>query len=518
MSDRVTPDSIESDRGAYHSTKVSEQPTVTITKFLPNYANPPAPTQATRLEEKLENLTEQQQQQQLAMIQSNLNVFMKSLYESQETKERAKIIEKQQQQQENNNNDENNDEDNQATNESSHSLSDMWKSEARDMDERPIPTTTDANANGTNNNTTTAFLSVHDLVHFAITTSQQKSATLREIYEVCEKHGRVAHKHNRKSRVVTSNGHWKSQVRHALYTSKRFTRINAKGVQDDKWRVIPQFANDSVRTVVVDDADNDSANDNNNNALLGGGSGGKVGGGKRKNNNNAGAAATKKPPTKAAITKGKRTNSRSNSFRIANNDSGGEGIATITAAMQQYPIGGGGGGGGNFLTPLNNTFVAGARTMIATTYNGQQQQQQQIAANIFSPNGNTAKRSLGQIMDEDLSTFVMDGTKFMRFSPHPSLNDHTLTLSANPNFETQAIPLTVNGKNVRPLSPKTKEIPVFGPTDLRNMKAKPRNLLRNRRKSSSASVGQAPCSPDAIDKLNEYFPKDADVASMFSFF
>ena len=319
--------------------------------------------------------------------------------------------------------------------------------------------------------------------------------------------------------MVTSNGHWKSQVRHALYTSKRFTRINAKGVQDDKWRVIPQFANDSVRTVVVDDADNDSANDNNNNALLGGGSGGKVGGGKRKNNNNAGAAATKKPPTKAAITKGKRTNSRSNSFRIANNDSGGEGIATITAAMQQYPIGGGGGGGGNFLTPLNNTFVAGARTMIATTYNGQQQQQQQqIAANIFSPNGNTAKRSLGQIMDEDLSTFVMDGTKFMRFSPHPSLNDHTLTLSANPNFETQAIPLTVNGKNVRPLSPKTKEIPVFGPTDLRNMKAKPRNLLRNRRKSSSASVGQAPCSPDAIDKLNEYFPKDADVASMFSFF
>ena len=157
-------------------------------------------------------------------------------------------------------------------------------SDARNMDERPIPTigathaqqqldqeraTTTGNTTnkgggtkgGTKNETmTTAFLSVHDLVHFAITTSSTRSATLREIYETCEKHGRIAHKHNRKSRVITSNGHWKSQVRHALYTSKRFTRNDAKGVQGDRWRVIPQFANEPVHTVVVDDAGDSETN------------------------------------------------------------------------------------------------------------------------------------------------------------------------------------------------------------------------------------------------------------------
>jgi hypothetical protein len=144
---------------------------------------------------------------------------------------------------------------------------------------------------------------------------------------------------------------------------------------------------------------------------------------------------------------------------------------------------------------------------------------------IFSPS-TAAKRSLGQIMDEDLSSFDMEavGRKFMRFTPDPSLNDQTANTGGAIGGEVKhqhpydQIP-KANGHMVRPLSPVAKRsIPIFGPNELRHLKAKPRDLLRNRRKSSSASVGQAPCSPDAIDKLNEYFPKESDMATMFSFF
>ena len=116
------------------------------------------------------------------------------------------------------------------------------------------------------------------------------------------------------------------------------------------------------------------------------------------------------------------------------------------------------------------------------------------------------------------------GRKYMRFTPDPSLNDQTANLAGAIGGEVKhQHPYDqnpkVNGQMARPLSPVARRtIPVFGPNELRHMIAKPRDLLRNRRKSSSASVGQAPCSPDAIDKLNEYFPKDSDMATMFSFF
>jgi hypothetical protein len=50
-----------------------------------------------------------------------------------------------------------------------------------------------------------------------------------QIYEVCEEHGRIAYRRADGSRLITSNDHWKSQVRHALYTGGRFERVPSNG-------------------------------------------------------------------------------------------------------------------------------------------------------------------------------------------------------------------------------------------------------------------------------------------------
>ena len=390
-------------------------------------------------------------------------------------------------------------------------------SDARNMDERPIPTigaahlqqleqeraTTTGGGRGTH--TTTAFLSVHDLVHFAITSSSTRSATLREIYDACEKHGRIAHKHNRKSRVITSNGHWKSQVRHALYTSKRFTRNDAKGVQGDRWRVIPQFANEPVHTVVVDDAGDSETNGiaTATIAINHNGTTGSNGGLHNSNKAKASVGASKKPPktTGTGVTTNKRT-TRKNPTK-----------AQLAAAARKNMA-------------ENNKSISSDLLHDAHATGFQNGQGKSNGTqDIFSPS-TAAKRSLGQIMDEDLSSFDMEavGRKFMRFTPDPSLNDQTANMGGAIGGEVKhQHPYDqnpkVNGHMVRPLSPVAKRsIPISGPNELRHLKAKPRDLLRNRRKSSSASVGQAPCSPDAIDKLNEYFPKESDMATMFSFF
>jgi hypothetical protein len=45
-----------------------------------------------------------------------------------------------------------------------------------------------------------------------------------QIYYACEERGRIAYKRSGGSRLITHNDHWKSQIRHALYTSSRFER------------------------------------------------------------------------------------------------------------------------------------------------------------------------------------------------------------------------------------------------------------------------------------------------------
>jgi hypothetical protein len=41
---------------------------------------------------------------------------------------------------------------------------------------------------------------------------------------VCQTNGRIAYKRAGGSRLITANDHWKSQIRHALYTGGRFQR------------------------------------------------------------------------------------------------------------------------------------------------------------------------------------------------------------------------------------------------------------------------------------------------------
>jgi hypothetical protein len=50
---------------------------------------------------------------------------------------------------------------------------------------------------------------------------------LHQIYGVCQSNGRIAYKRAGGSRLITSNDHWKSQMRHALYTGDRFQRCLA---------------------------------------------------------------------------------------------------------------------------------------------------------------------------------------------------------------------------------------------------------------------------------------------------
>lgn len=50
-----------------------------------------------------------------------------------------------------------------------------------------------------------------------------------QIYRACEKRGRIAYKRSGGSRFITHNDHWKSQIRHALYTGDRFVRCTPGG-------------------------------------------------------------------------------------------------------------------------------------------------------------------------------------------------------------------------------------------------------------------------------------------------
>ena len=50
------------------------------------------------------------------------------------------------------------------------------------------------------------------------------AALFLQIYRACEIRGRIAYKRSGGSRLITQNDHWKSQIRHALYTSERFVR------------------------------------------------------------------------------------------------------------------------------------------------------------------------------------------------------------------------------------------------------------------------------------------------------
>ncbi|KAI7837834.1 hypothetical protein COHA_008322 [Chlorella ohadii] len=83
-----------------------------------------------------------------------------------------------------------------------------------------------------------AYASVQDLIHAAIL-SNRGAASLKEIYAVCQSNGRIAYKRAGGSRLITHNEHWKSQIRHALYTGERFQRVPAN---PDMWQLVGAWA------------------------------------------------------------------------------------------------------------------------------------------------------------------------------------------------------------------------------------------------------------------------------------
>ncbi|KFM26808.1 hypothetical protein F751_0740 [Auxenochlorella protothecoides] len=80
-----------------------------------------------------------------------------------------------------------------------------------------------------------AFGSVQDLIHASIA-SRGGQASLAHIYQLCHSRGRVAYRRSGGSRLITQNEHWKSQIRHTLYTNPRFERCPD---DPDMWRLTP---------------------------------------------------------------------------------------------------------------------------------------------------------------------------------------------------------------------------------------------------------------------------------------
>ena len=84
---------------------------------------------------------------------------------------------------------------------------------------------------------TRAFQSVHDMIQASIIANGSR-ASLRDIYKYCQQNGRILYKKRGSSRLITDNEHWKSQIRHALYTSGRFVRSVENS---DNWEVANSY-------------------------------------------------------------------------------------------------------------------------------------------------------------------------------------------------------------------------------------------------------------------------------------
>ena len=93
-----------------------------------------------------------------------------------------------------------------------------------------------------------AFLSVHDMIHAAIR-GRGGAASLRQIYTASQARGRIIYKRAGGSRLITNNEHWKSQIRHALYTSGRFKRVAGSA---DEWEMAEGFGASAPSTAFIE--------------------------------------------------------------------------------------------------------------------------------------------------------------------------------------------------------------------------------------------------------------------------
>eukprot|EP00884_Botryococcus_braunii_P001913 jgi/Botrbrau1/11722/Bobra.0195s0049.1 len=78
-----------------------------------------------------------------------------------------------------------------------------------------------------------AFSSVSDLILHSIISNNGK-ANLKQMYSTVRECGRIAYKRADGSRLLTDNDHWKAQIRHTLYTGRKFERVKD---EDGYWRV-----------------------------------------------------------------------------------------------------------------------------------------------------------------------------------------------------------------------------------------------------------------------------------------
>jgi len=113
------------------------------------------------------------------------------------------------------------------------------------------------NVNGEPTKMQKAFLSVHDMIHASIE-AQGSLATLRGIYRHCQTNGRIVYKRSGGSRLITDNEHWKSQIRHALYTSGRFVRNSENS---DLWEVEKSYKSVEPQVTMLPVAQSNAQNE-----------------------------------------------------------------------------------------------------------------------------------------------------------------------------------------------------------------------------------------------------------------
>lgn len=88
------------------------------------------------------------------------------------------------------------------------------------------------------------YASVQDMIHATIVYHGHR-ANLKEVYAACKTMGRIVCRKTGGWRWIGDNEHWKSQVRHTLYTSDRFARTENN---PDYWEVTADYVSKTPQT------------------------------------------------------------------------------------------------------------------------------------------------------------------------------------------------------------------------------------------------------------------------------
>ena len=192
-----------------------------------------------------------------------------------------------------------------------------------------------------------AFLSVHDMIHAAIR-GQGGTASLRQIYAASQARGRIIYKRAGGSRLITSNEHWKSQIRHALYTSGRFRRAPGS---TDEWQMAEGFGAGGPSTALIEVSVGEDQRQSAESAARAAARKGGRGAAKPRADRLVATGAPKRTSRGGGKKKGGEENSASGSGSGSHDDDKGTSVRASRGAAQ------GGGGGG----PTHARSAKGAR-------------------------------------------------------------------------------------------------------------------------------------------------------------